>query len=434
LRRRIALLAEARGLEHSRQAVDDEIAAVLADHDEAHEITACLDDAHGPDIKHRLETVAADKQALRGHLGRVWQERGALVEQIKALTQDRRLAEQRWELSQVNARLREATHRWQVLCACSAALESVREAYERQRQPEVLREASEYFARLTSGRYTRAWSSLGHRVLWVDDAEGKPLSVDKLSRGTREQLFLSLRLALVSAYARRGVRLPIVMDDVLVNFDVGRVKAAVDVLREFVRAGHQVFVFTCHEHIASLFRRAQVSVRALPGNLLRVEDAPVVEPSPRVVPAPHFLPLLVEEPPLEPADEELTLADEDEPPAPARWTPPLEPVASEPIEPPQVVQLAALPAPPRRTARVRRAKPQPVARHKVRLEQRVDRVPWSAEEFDGELADRVRRSEPTVEYVEQPVPAASANGHDDEPLEVQFEDESHYPRNGRQRR
>ena len=118
---------------------------------------------------------------------------------------------------------------------CSLALEAVREVYERQRQPEVLREASEYFAKLTGGRYTRAWTSLGHRVLWVDDAEGKPLAVDKLSRGTREQLFLSLRLALVSAYARRGVRLPIVMDDVLVNFDVGRVKAAVDVLRDFVR-------------------------------------------------------------------------------------------------------------------------------------------------------------------------------------------------------
>ena len=60
----------------------------------------------------------------------------------------------------------------------------MREAYERNRQPEVLREASEHFARLTAGRYTRTWTSLGNRVLWVDDAAGKPLSVDKLSRGS----------------------------------------------------------------------------------------------------------------------------------------------------------------------------------------------------------------------------------------------------------
>ena len=445
LRRRLGIQAEARRLERARELIEDEITAALAGHEQVHEISACLDDClqHGHDMRKQMDEVSADKHALRIRLGHVWEERGALLEQVKSQSGDRKLAAKRLELSQVKDSLRKALHRWQVLCTCSTAIESVREVYERQRQPEVLREASEYFSKLTGGRYTRAWSSLGHRVLWVDDADGKPLSVDKLSRGTREQLFLSLRLALVSAYARRGVRLPIVMDDVLVNFDVPRVKAAVEVLRDFVRAGHQILVFTCHEHIASLFRRARVEVRSLPGNFLRIETLPEPEPPPRVVPPPHFLPTPAFEPPRE---EELTLAEIDDEPPPRLAH--LEPLPGEPlpVEPVQVVATIPRPAIPRpgRAARPRRPRPvaEPAAvvpprpREKVRREQWVDRVPWSAEEFDGELADRVRRSEPIVEYYEEPARPTGPVAQDEELLDVQFEDDSHhgeprsYGRNG----
>jgi hypothetical protein len=157
------------------------------------------------------------------------------------------------------------------------------------------------------------------------------------------------------------------------------------------------------------------------------------------VPAPHFLPLHVEEPPLEALDEELTLADVDDLPPPERSTP-LEPLPLEPAPVQSLVQLAPLPpvAPRPRPARPRRQRSEPAqrptARSKVRLEQWVDSVPWSAEEFDGELADRVRRSEPIVEYVEGPLRSA-AQSIDDEPLEVQFDDEAHQARrNGRQSR
>ena len=79
-------------------------------------------------------------------------------------------------------------------------------------------------SQLTSGKYTRIWTPLANDILLVDTPEGKSLPVEVLSRGTREQLFVSLRLALVSAYARRGIHLPMILDDVFVNFDAGRTK------------------------------------------------------------------------------------------------------------------------------------------------------------------------------------------------------------------
>ena len=92
-------------------------------------------------------------------------------------------------------------------------------------------------AKLTSGQYRRIWTPLAHDVLLVETADGQSLPVDVLSRGTREQLFLSVRLALVATFARRGVNLPMVLDDVLVNFDVGRAQRAAEVLTRVRRRG-----------------------------------------------------------------------------------------------------------------------------------------------------------------------------------------------------
>jgi hypothetical protein len=96
-----------------------------------------------------------------------------------------------------------------------------------------------------------------------------------LSRGAREQLFLSLRLSLAAYFARRGAPLPLIFDDVLVNFDIERARTAAAVLRDFAAAGHQMLVFTCHEHIAKLFRGLKVPVNELPSNSTR-DPAPVI--------------------------------------------------------------------------------------------------------------------------------------------------------------
>jgi len=88
--------------------------------------------------------------------------------------------------------------------------------------------------------------------------------LEVLSRGTREAVFISLRLSLAAAYSRRGATLPLVLDDVLVNFDTIRATSAAKVLRDFAALGHQVVMFTCHEHIMRMFDSIGVQVRVLP--------------------------------------------------------------------------------------------------------------------------------------------------------------------------
>ena len=212
---------------------------------------------------------------------------------MTTLAEDRQLAHKQLDLAVVEKRLEDAIHRWRVLAVTGRILEAIRTTYEHERQPETLREASGYLDRLTQGRYRRVWTPLGERALRVEDGDGRSLPVELLSRGTREQLFLGLRLALAAYYARRGAPLPLVLDDVLVNFDSERAKAAASVLRDFAAEGHQLLVFTCHEHIARLFRSFKLNVSDLPDNTqpehapLRFEQAAAEKPKRERVSAPR---------------------------------------------------------------------------------------------------------------------------------------------------
>ncbi len=230
------------------------------------------------DEAERLEVLRDEMLDRLGVLENQLQERfvkrGQLTEQLKTLADDRQLADKQLESAVLEKRLDDAVRRWQVLAVTCRTLETIRVVYEKERQPETLQEASGYLDRLTGGRYRRVWTPLGEDVLMVDDAEGNSLSVEVLSRGTREQLFLGLRLALAASYARHGAPLPLVLDDVLVNFDADRAKAAAAVLRDFAAAGHQLLVFTCHEHILKLFKSLKVPVSRLPDNA-EADPAPV---------------------------------------------------------------------------------------------------------------------------------------------------------------
>lgn len=218
------------------------------------------------DLEQHLHELTSQISTVAGCLQSLHETRGRLEQEAAALVADRRLALRLADLEAVEQQLRDAAERWRVLSVAAHTLDTVRRTYESQRQPEALREASSYLERLTGGRYVRVWVPLGERALRVDDSAGNSLAVEVLSRGTREQLFLSLRLALVGIYARRGVELPLVLDDVLVNFDARRARSAVDVLREFAEVGHQVLVFTCHEHLSAVFRQLKVAVHELPAN------------------------------------------------------------------------------------------------------------------------------------------------------------------------
>ncbi|MGE0606885.1 MAG: AAA family ATPase [Pirellulales bacterium] len=247
-----------------REVVERELSAARAGQLSEDELRGLLADDAGQTVESHWEESSSRLQAVEGRLRTLQARRNELGHSLAGMAADRRPAACQLELNAVEERLRAAKEKWQVLAAAQQVLQSVRGDYERDRQPETLREATGYLERLTLGRYTRIWTPLDEDALYVDNADGERLGVEALSRGTREQVFLSLRLALARAYARRGATLPLVLDDVMVNFDDERAKATAGLLVEYAELGQQTFVFTCHEHIMRLFKARKAPIIRLP--------------------------------------------------------------------------------------------------------------------------------------------------------------------------
>ncbi|WP_437632056.1 AAA family ATPase [Sorangium sp. So ce854] len=90
----------------------------------------------------------------------------------------------------------------------------------------------------------------------------REVDVSGLSDGTRDQLYLALRLASLEHHARTGEPMPLILDDLLIHFDDDRARAALAVLGELT-ATTQVLFFTHHARLCELAREA------VPADVLR---------------------------------------------------------------------------------------------------------------------------------------------------------------------
>ena len=222
-----------------------------------------------------IKTTSLEQRLAEAHLStieatqaieRARDHRQSAAARVDAAARDHSTEGVQVEIAAIEHALAGHCHRRHLLETARTLLEETRATVARDHQPAVLREASRWLVRLTEGRYTSITTSIHEAHLEVHDSNNQTWSPDRLSRGTREQVFLSLRLALVRDLERHGVHLPVVIDDALVNFDDTRALAAARVLVEFAAdqpRERQMLVLTCHAHVAQIFRDVGAHVRSL---------------------------------------------------------------------------------------------------------------------------------------------------------------------------
>ena len=233
-----------------KQFTEDELHQKLKEHDEL-------------SAKEQTTKLQNQLQELSDALAHLYEDQGKKKQTLQYLLDDTTLENAKSERAVVREKLEEAQRRWRVWAVTEYVLNQVRDVYEADRQPETLIDAGQWLSKISDGKYSRIWTPLDEDALFIDDASGQTWGVDTLSRGTRESVFICLRLALVNSYIRRGVRLPLILDDVLVNCDALRAKHGVAMLRDFAQQGAQVFFFTCHNHLTNFFEAVDADVREL---------------------------------------------------------------------------------------------------------------------------------------------------------------------------
>lgn len=205
----------------------------------------------------RRDELERQRDALNQKLGELQTERRKLEEASDVIAREH-------EYQALLDEFRRLAREWQVRALAEAMIAETLKDLERTRQPVVLAHASELFRHVTEGRYPRLLQAEGGDFR-IEDHRGAQREVSSLSRGTSEQLYLCIRLGLVREFARQSAILPVVMDDVFVNFDPERAQRMAEMLVRFAE-DHQVLLFTCHPESAELLMRVQpdVDLRELP--------------------------------------------------------------------------------------------------------------------------------------------------------------------------
>ena len=146
--------------------------------------------------------------------------------------------------------------------ALEMALEELRGAYEELQSrfsPMLARRTAAIFARLTNGRYSEVLLQRSLTAFVQRKGDNVPHESVLLSKGAVEQLYLSLRLALLELLDEEG-RCPLVLDDTFVSFDGERLRLAMELLLE-ISERRQIIVFTCQKRESNTLEKIKKADR-----------------------------------------------------------------------------------------------------------------------------------------------------------------------------
>ena len=260
----MALLGPAIARSEERRQIEHEIQRIE---------TALREAGDGQPIESlRTEATSIEPDQLQVELNRLGTEAGQVVEEISrlsarhgqlkaafdALNGSDAAARAAARQQEAAAGMAEAAERYLRLKTAARLLQWSMERFRQTRQGPMLARASEIFQALTLGSFSRllvdADSHDSPRLVSIRTDGNKPVEVPGLSEGTRDQLYLALRLAALDQQASQGNCMPLIADDLFINFDDRRTAAGLQVLGDVSRR-MQVILLTHHDHLVPLARQ-----------------------------------------------------------------------------------------------------------------------------------------------------------------------------------
>ncbi len=122
--------------------------------------------------------------------------------------------------------------------------------YREEKQGPLLVRAGSIFSTLTSGSFQKLVVDYERESMALEGqrSDGKLVGVSGLSDGTRDQLYLALRLAALEMHLDQSMPLPFIADDLFINYDDERSKAGFEALRELSEQTQVIFL-SHHDHL-----------------------------------------------------------------------------------------------------------------------------------------------------------------------------------------
>lgn len=143
------------------------------------------------------------------------------------------------------------------------------EKFRKENQPDVFKKAGKYLSIITAGKYSDLEilelkeKNTVVKEIYVLNNKNRINVNSTFSKGTLNQIYLSLRLALLDRLDQENELLPICFDELLVNWDNKRLNNTLRLLNEIAKQ-RQVFIFTCHSwFVEALKKYPDVKIHSL---------------------------------------------------------------------------------------------------------------------------------------------------------------------------
>lgn len=153
--------------------------------------------------------------------------------------------------------LQQYANEWAILKVAQSALQQAKINYQKTHLEEVLHYTSIFFKELTNGRYEQVHAPTTKKPFQVEGNDHIVYTVDTLSQGTLDQLYIALRLA-ISVVMSNQHYMPFIIDDAFVHFDETRTENMMRILQQ-LSGEQQLIVFTCKKEIANQLDSVQLT-------------------------------------------------------------------------------------------------------------------------------------------------------------------------------
>jgi uncharacterized protein YhaN len=216
-----------------------------------------------------IEQLREGAEDLRAECDEHKERLGESKRELRSLETDTRAVAAAQDVELTRAAVRDAAVAHAKAKLGSTVVRRAIERYRRLHQDPLLARANQLFTRFTYGSCVELFVDVDERgrgVLMARQRDRTLLDIEAMSDGTREQLFLALRVGAIERYVASSGPVPVLFDDVFLESDEPRSERIFEALGELAQQT-QVIVLTHHRHLIDVGRRAL-------GNRLLTQELP----------------------------------------------------------------------------------------------------------------------------------------------------------------
>jgi uncharacterized protein YhaN len=216
------------------------------------EFVQSLSQSDSSDLQIQVSELKRELAQLESTRQQVDQDVGALNNQLEQLAKSEEAQRSQQHLHALRGQLTELSEQWVVNRLAQELMARCIDRFSRDNEPALLQLTHRMLSKLTGGKYTTVeYDPNAAGTFLVRSSRGEALEPSRLSTGTREQLYLAIRMAYISHYVEHHEPLPVLMDDCFVNFDDARTRNAVQTLLDW-NASVQTILLSCHGRVVHL--------------------------------------------------------------------------------------------------------------------------------------------------------------------------------------